>query len=466
LSTNPDFMSQNSMTSGERRVAFSMAGIFSARMLGLFMIVPVFVDYAKELSGYTVTLAGLAIGIYGLSQALLQIPLGMLSDRIGRKPVIIGGLLVFALGSVVAALSTSIAGVILGRALQGSGAIASAVLALTADLTREEQRIKVMAFIGISIGVSFALAMVLGPVLHYWVGLSGIFWIIALLALVGIGILILLVPTPVVSRFHRDTQVEADWLRHAVRNVQLLRLDFGIFTLHAILMATFVVVPGLLHGRLGLAAGRDWVIYLPTMLAGMALIVPFIILAEKKRMLKQVFVGAVALLAVAELGLASLGGSMVGMVIMLLLFFAAFNLLEAMLPSLVARLAPAAHKGTAMGVYSSSQFMGVFAGGTVGGWLLEHSGAAGVFIAGAGMSAVWLLLALSMQKPGYLSTQLLNGGTLDKARAQQMAEALSRVAGVEEATVIGADGVAYLKVDKRTLDVDSLRSFSIAGHAA
>lgn len=454
------------MTAGERRIAFSMAGIFSARMLGLFMIVPVFVEYAKELTGYTATLAGLAIGIYGLTQALLQIPLGMLSDRIGRKPVIVGGLLVFALGSVVAALSTSLSGVILGRALQGAGAIGAAVLALTADLTREEQRIKVMAFIGISIGVSFALAMVLGPLLHRWLGLAGLFWLIAALALVAIGIVTLRVPTPAVSRFHRDTEVEVGWLRQALGNRQLLRLDFGIFTLHTVLMATFVVVPGMLHERLGLAGGQDWLVYLPTMALGMALIIPFIILAEKRRILKPVLVGAVTVLVLAELGLASLGGSMAGMVIMLLLFFAAFNLLEAMLPSLVARLAPAAHKGTAMGVYSSSQFLGIFAGGALGGWLLEHRGVTAVFLAGAALAAVWLLLALTMQKPGYLSTRLLNVGTLDQARARQVAEELSRVDGVEEATVIAADGVAYLKVDKQRLDAEALRSFSITEDAA
>ncbi|HID49342.1 MAG TPA: MFS transporter, partial [Chromatiales bacterium] len=445
-------MRQDSMTPGERRIAVSMAGIFSARMLGLFMIVPVFVEYAKELTGYTATLAGLAIGIYGLSQALLQIPLGMLSDRIGRKPVIIGGLLVFALGSVVAALSTSMSGVILGRALQGAGAIGAAVLALTADLTREEQRVKVMAFIGISIGISFALAMVLGPLLHRWLGLAGLFWLIGALALVAIGIVTLRVPTPAVRRFHRDTEVEIGWLRQALGNRQLLRLDFGIFTLHAILMATFVVVPGMLHAQPGLAEGQDWLVYLPTMVLGMALIIPFIILAEKKRILKPVLAGAVTVLILAELGLAGLGGSMAGMVIMLLLFFAAFNLLEAMLPSLVARLAPAAHKGTAMGVYSSSQFLGIFAGGTVGGWLLEYYGVAAVFLASAALAAAWLLLAVTMQKPGYLSTKLLNVGTLDQARARQVAEELSRVAGVEEATVIAADGVAYLKVDKQRLD--------------
>ncbi len=426
-------MTAPALTPAERRIAYAMAGIFGSRMLGLFLIVPVFVEYARELKGYTPALAGFAIGVYGLAQALLQIPLGRLSDRVGRKPVIVAGLLVFALGSVVAALSDTMAGVIAGRALQGAGAIASAVLALTADLTREEHRVKIMAFIGISIGLSFALAMVLGPLLHQFVGLSGLFWTIALLALGGIAIVLFVVPTPVRSRFHRDTEVETGWIGAALRNTQLLRVDFGIFALHAALMATFVVVPGLLV-QAGLAVERHWLVYLPVMFVGMGLIVPFIILAEKKRRLKGVLVGAVAALALAELGLSTLagrdGGAMADLVIMLLLFFAAFNLLEAMLPSLVAKLAPAAHKGTAMGVYTTAQFLGVFAGGSLGGWLLQHYGTTGVFAGAAALAGIWLLLAATMARPPHLQTRLLNVGPLDVAEARWLAERLEAVSGV------------------------------------
>ena len=454
------------MTASERRVAFSLAGVFASRMLGLFLILPVFTLYAQELTGYTATLAGIALGIYGLTQALFQIPLGMLSDRIGRKPVIIGGLLVFAFGSAVAAMSTSVEGVILGRALQGAGAVASAVMALAADLTREEHRIKVMAFIGISIGMSFAVAMVLGPVLHDWFGVPGIFWTTSLLALGGIGIILLFVPRPAVSRFHRDTEVELNWFRHAVSDTQLLRANFGIFSLHAILMGTFIVVPQLLHHGSELDVGRHWQIYLPVLFLSMALIVPFILLAEKKRMIKQILSGAVLLLILTELGLAGLSGTMVGMVIMLLLFFTAFNLLEAMLPSLVAKLAPAAHKGTAMGVYASSQFLGIFTGGLAGGWMMEHFGLQSVFIFNAALASVWLVLAMSMRKPRYLSSQLLNVGLLDEATADQLADKLSRVAGVAEVTVIAEDGVAYLKVDKRQLDQDALLTYSVTENAA
>jgi len=337
-------------------------------------------------------------------------------------------------------------GVIVGRALQGAGAIASAVLALTADLTREEHRVKIMAFIGMSIGLSFALAMVFGPLLHHYVGLSGLFWTIAGLALVGIAIVTLVVPTPVQTRF-------------ALKNTQLLRVDFGIFALHAALMATFVVVPGLLV-QAGLGVERHWLVYLPVMVVGMGLIVPFIIVAEKKRRLKAVLIGAVAALMLAELGMAvfadRLGGTLAGLVIMLLLFFAAFNLLEAMLPSLVAKLAPAAHKGTAMGVYTTAQFLGVFAGGSAGGWLLQHQGTEGVFLATAGLAGIWLLLAVTMRRPSHLQTRLLNVGPLDTSAARALAERLSRVHGVVEATVIPEDGVAYLKVDGRELDEAAL----------
>ncbi len=454
------------MTAEERRVAFSLAGIFSTRMLGVFLILPIFSQFARDLNGYTATLAGVALGIYGLTQALFQIPLGMLSDRIGRKPVIIGGLVVFALGSVLAATASSIEGVILGRALQGAGAVASAVMALAADLTREEHRIKVMAFIGVSIGLSFALAMILGPVLAGWFGLAGIFWTIALLALGGIGITLFLVPRPKVCRFHRDTEVEVDWFRHAMRDPQLLRVDFGIFSLHAMLISTFMVVPLLLHAEAGLDISRHWQIYLPVLFLSMLMIVPFILLAEKKRLIKQILSGAVVVLMLTQLGLASLNGTMASMVIMLLLFFAGFNLLEAMLPSLVAKLAPAAHKGTAMGVYASSQFLGIFIGGLVGGWLMQHYGLQSVFMFNAAMAGLWLLLIVSMREPRYLSSQLLNVGPLDEASADQLAVKLSRITGVAEATVIAADGVAYLKVDKYQLDRDALLAYSVAESAA
>lgn len=454
-------MYNDSMTKGERSIALALAGVFSTRMLGLFMILPVFTLYAQELEGYTLTLAGLAIGIYGLTQALLQIPLGMLSDRIGRKPVIIAGLLVFCAGSVIAAISDSMWGVIIGRALQGAGAIASAVLALAADLTREEHRLKVMALIGISIGVSFGLAMVVGPLLHGWFGVPGIFWVTAGLALVAMLIVKQGVPRPVAVRFHRDTEMEVGWLRQVLADAQLLRVDFGIFALHLMLMANFVVVPGLLEKQFGLQGELHWLVYLPILALSMLAIVPFIILAEKKRMVKQVLIFAVGLMLAAQLTLASGIHAIAVMMFVLWLFFMAFNLLEASLPSLIAKLAPAVYKGTAMGVYTTSQFLGVFTGGAVGGWLVEHYDMPTLFLFNAALAGFWLLLVLTMRQPAYYTSQLLNVGQMSEQQAASLVKELTKVPGVMEAIIIAEEGVAYLKVDKSQLDQGALFAYSV-----
>lgn len=452
----------DSLSAAELRASGALASIYAVRMLGLFMILPVFALYAEGLAHVTPFLVGLAIGIYGLTQALLQIPLGMLSDRFGRKPVMVAGLLVFAAGSVLAAVSDSIYGVIAGRALQGAGAIAAVVLALAADLTREEHRTKVMAIIGLTIGVSFSVALVAGPVLDRWVGVSGIFWLTALLAIVAIGITLLLIPTPVTARVHRDTQAVRGSFGDVLRDPQLLRLDLGIFVLHMVLTANFVVLPLLLRDSLGLDSAQHWWVYLPVLLAGFFAMVPFIIYAEKHRRMKPVFVGAIAVLTLAQLGLAGNGGSMVWLVLALFVFFAAFNLLEASLPSLIAKMAPPDRKGTAMGVYSSTQFLGIFVGGAVGGLLHARFGIQGVFLLGALGALIWLVLAASMRRPRYLSSYVLNVGTLSEREAESLAMKLTAVRGVAEAVVIGEEGMAYLKVERHALDEAALRRFAVA----
>lgn len=454
-------LNQEKMTPTEKRVALSLSAIFSSRMLGLFMVLPVFALYAEELEGFTPTLAGLAIGIYGLTQAIFQIPLGMLSDHIGRKPVIIGGLVIFAVGSVVAALADSITGVIVGRALQGSGAIASAIMALAADLTREEHRIKVMASIGMSIGLSFALALVFGPMLHGWFGVEGIFWITAILALGGISVAKFWVPNPVLSRFHRDAEVEVGWLRQALTDQQLLRLDAGIFILHFILVSQFVVMPGVLRDELGFALEQHWQLYLPVLFFAVLAMVPFIILAEKKRKIKQVLIGSIVILAISQLGLPLFTNSLVGFAIMLWLFFSAFNLLEASMPSLVAKMAPAAHKGTAMGAYSTSQFLGVFLGGLTGGAISESFGIGGVASFNVMLLMVWAALAITMKRPHFYTSYLLNVGEITETEAQEIIKGLSRLAGVMDVTVIAEDGIAYLKIDKQHVNMDELHQFAV-----
>lgn len=455
-------MKNTGMTATERRAAVSLAFIYSTRMLGLFMILPVFALYARDLEGSTPLLVGLAIGIYGLAQAILQVPFGIASDRYGRKPVIVFGLAIFAAGSIVAAMSDSIYGVILGRVLQGGGAIAAVVMALAADLTQEEHRLKVMAVIGASIGLSFSFALVAGPFLGHHIGVDGIFWVTALLAVVAGLILYLWVPQPVASRFHRDAQPVPALFAAMFRDGQLLRLNFGVFALHMILTATFVAAPLALRDGAGLPAADHWEVYLGVTVAAIVAMVPFIILAEKRRRMKQVFVGAVIALMLSEFALYVSVHSLLGMVLSLLLFFFAFNLLEASLPSLVAKMSPPDKKGTAMGIYTTGQFVGAFIGGVTGGWLYGKSGVNGVFLFCALVAACWVLVAGTMRSPRYLASHMIRVGKVDEMQARHLAAQLTQVRGVAEAVVVPEDGVAYLKVDSHALDSEALARFSFA----
>ncbi|MEE8342463.1 MAG: MFS transporter [Gammaproteobacteria bacterium] len=449
------------MNSGERRAALSLGSIFSLRMLGLFMILPVFALYAEQLEGATPTLTGLAIGVYGLTQALLQIPYGLLSDRFGRKRLIMVGLVVFAAGSVVAALADTMLGVVLGRALQGAGAIGAVVMALAADLTRDQHRTKIMAAIGMSIGLSFAAALVLGPVLNDVVGVRGIFWLTAVLALAGVGVLYGVVPEPAQSTVHRDAEPVVVQFAGVLRDSQLLRLDFGILVLHMILTAGFVVLPVALRDLAGLDAGRHWQVYLSVLAVSVLVMLPLMIYGERYRKVKPIFLGAVVLVGVSQFGLVELHRSLTGIVVMLVIFFTGFNLLEATLPSLISRMAPADAKGTAMGFYSSSQFFGVFLGGLLGGWLFGKGGIGAVFFFCSGASLVWLLVAAGMQSPRYLSSYLFPSGPLQPEQALELERRLIQIQGVAEVAVVAAEQVAYLKVDLENLDRDALTSLAV-----
>ena len=432
------------MNSLERKSLVGLAYLYAFRMLGLFMLLPVLSLYAQEYSGSSAILIGVALGIYGLTQGLFQIPLGFLSDKVGRKPVIVGGMLLFLCGSIVAAMSDSMWGLIVGRALQGTGAVASTIMALLSDLTTEQNRTKAMAVVGGSIGIAFAISMVSGPVLASLWGLSGLFWLIAGLAVCGILVLIVIVPTPVVTVQNAESQAIPAMFGTLLRDGELLRLNLGIGILHFAQMASWVSVPLILEQTLAYSRDQHWIIYLGAMGLSFLCMLPFIIVAESKRKMKPVFVGAVVLLAVGEVLLGSGSESRSWFLLGLFVFFMAFNLLEATLPSLVSKIAPAGGRGTAMGIYSTSQFLGAFLGGVTGGLVAHHFGYAQVFLMVAGLIVVWIVAAVTMKKPRHLKSlvvQLLPSDLI------VVDDYVGPVPGVCDVVVIPEQQLAYFKID-------------------
>jgi len=438
----------------ELKAALSLAIVFICRMLGLFMVLPVLSLFAEDLQGASPSLVGLAIGAYGFTQALLQIPFGWLSDRWGRKPVILLGLSIFMVGSLLAAQATSIEGVIVGRILQGCGAIAGAVTALMADLTRDQHRTKAMALIGMGIGVAFAIAMVLGPIVSSAWGLSGLFVSNALLALAAMLVTVFLVPTPLIRRRDLNSSVDRLGVRQVFASVELLRHIFGVFSLHFVLMALFVFLPELLSREF--VPSDHGVIYLAAMGGSFVLMVPLIIFSERQRLLKQCYCFTIAMLSVAFILFSTVNATL--LLIGLLVFFFAFNFLEATLPSLVSKLAPAGTRGTVMGVYSSCQFLGAALGGSIGGLAMEYGGVTGATVLCIIATALWCGLSVTMRQPPYVSTVVVALHP-ELGDMSSVDEQLSDIAGVQEVTVLPAEKTAYLKVDKHTLDRPALRRF-------
>lgn len=385
------------MTPLERRASGSLATIFAMRMLGLFLVLPVFaLEAARYPGGDDPARVGLAMGIYGLTQGLLQIPFGMASDRFGRKRVIIIGLLVFAAGSLLAAMATSLTGLIVGRSLQGAGAVSAAVTALLADQTRDEVRTKAMALVGASIGLMFALSLVLAPLLAAAVGLAGLFWLTAVLALAGVAVVLWWTPPEPLQHKNQPRGRLADVLRHPA----LLRLDFGVFVLHAVQLAMWVAIPALLV-QAGLPKGDHWWVYLPAVLGSFFVMGGTLFPLERKGYLRAVFLSAVGLITLVQLGLLMVAGQpgIASLAVLLFVFFCGFNVLEASQPSMASRVAPPHARGAALGVYNTLQSLGFFAGGALGGWLAKNHGPTGVFAACAGLMLLWLLVAWPMRAP-------------------------------------------------------------------
>jgi MFS family permease len=390
---NPAFPDR--LSADERRASISLSAIFGLRMLGLFLILPVFTLYARKIpGGDNLMLVGLALGAYGLTQACLQIAWGSASDRWGRKPVIVAGLLLFAAGSFIAALASDIYWIIAGRVLQGAGAISAAVTALAADLTREEQRTKVMAMIGSSIGLVFAVSMVAAPLLFHWIGMNGIFWLTGLLALGAIFVLIKVVPAAPSLAVGPQVALTA-----VLKEPQLLRLNFGVFVLHLTQMALWVLVPTALLEVGGLPGAEHWKIYLPAVLLSFVVMAPAVIAAEKKGRMKAVFVGAVALLIVVLAGFYFASNNLAWLFLWVTLFFVAFNILEAIQPSLISRIAPPQAKGKALGLYNTLQSAGIFVGGAAGGALAHRFGGQAVFLFCGLAAVIWLALAYGLNPP-------------------------------------------------------------------
>lgn len=438
------------MTPTELRSTISLASIYGLRMLGMFLILPIFSVYAETLKGGSNhTLIGLALGAYGLTQVLLQLPFGIASDKYGRKKVIYIGLVLFIIGSMVAALATDIYMVIIGRAIQGAGAISAVLTALVADLTREEHRTKAMAMIGGTIGITFALSLVAGPLLNQWIGVSGIFWMTAVLSALAILVIKYYVPDPVLSQFHSDAQAAPEKMKSVLRDRQLLRLNFGTFSLHAAQMAMFIVVPFALTESSGMNVSSHWQVYLPVLIASFVLMLPAIIIGEKRAKLKTVFIGAVALMLVAQIVFASTIHEFWGVVISLLIYFTAFNILEASLPSLISKMAPAASKGTAMGLHSTAQSFGIFLGAVVGGYLSHRFGYSAVFIFCALLMCIWLVLTFGMITPPAVRTKMYHLNDLNGQQATTLAQKVSQMTGVHEAVAIAQEQLLIVKVNNQ-----------------
>ena len=446
-------------TSLELRAAISLSFVYITRMMGLFLLLPVLSVLARDLDGATPLLIGLAIGIYALFQAILQIPFGLMSDRFGRKPVILAGLAVFILGSVVAAMTDSIWGIIIGRALQGGGAISAVIMALAADLTRDSQRTKIMAVIGVSIGLSFMISIILGPLLMLRFQLAGIFYFIALSGVAAAMLVWFVVPDPDKTNNDRNISVVISEMPMLLRNRELLRIDFGIFILHLLITASFVCIPLVLLDT-GIGVEAHWYVYMYGALGSLLIMLPMIGFAERKFPVKWVMVSSITGFAVALFAIGAVSDSFRGAVVCMVLFFGFLSVLESLLPSLASRTAPASFRGTVMGVYSTSQFLGAFIGGVAGGWLIGKVGNANALLVLCALSLCWLPFAWHMKNPERLAnyrlslkSSLIDSGT----NLTELSRKLEGVPGVVEVSVV--DRAAYLKVIRREFDEQSLTEF-------
>ncbi|MCP1771840.1 putative MFS family arabinose efflux permease [Neisseria perflava] len=437
----------------EWRASTTLSGVYALRMLGMFLVLPVFALYAATLPGAEKhqALVGVAMGIYGLTQALCQLPLGMASDKFGRKKVIYAGLIVFAAGSFVAAAADTLPMLVVARAVQGAGAVSAAVTALLADLTREEVRTQAMAMIGLSIGLTFSVSLVAAPLMADWIGVSGLFALTGILTLISIGVVAWLTPNPETSKLHEDAQAQPSRFGEVLKNPQLLGLDFGIFALHAAQMALFTALPFAML-ELGLDKIQHWKVYLPATITGLIVMVPLIIIGETRNKLKQVFMLGIACIALAQIGLLFGLNSIWLITAYLMVYFIGFNVLEASLPSMVSKIAPTDLKGTAMGVYNTLQSVGLFVGGACGGLLFQHYGFGGVFAFCSALMLLWLAVAWLLPAPKPVKNISLRVPITWQGQESALHSALTDLAGVEAVSFSRDKQTVYIKALQKGFD--------------
>ena len=449
--------STDRMNSTEVRATVGLSLVYAFRMLGMFMVLPVMALYGDALQGSTPILIGLAIGAYGYTQAILQIPLGILSDRVGRLPIILIGLILFLIGSVVAAMSDTIWGVLIGRVLQGMGAISAVVMALLSDLTREQNRTKAMATIGMSIGTSFAIAIVFGPIIANHFGLHGLFWFIAAMAVVGFILMIFVVPKPNKQFSSRESNVAKINFIGTLKNSDLARLDFSIAFVHLIMIANFLALPLLLLNDAKLPKGEHWWVYLVAFAGSAIGMVPMIIYGEKKRKLKHVLIACVIILFVCSCFFLIEHNSVWSLLVGILVFFIAFNTIEAILPSMISKVAKAGTKGTAMGIFSTSQFLGAGLGASLGGVLIKFGGLTATFAGSAVMCVIWLLVLIKMKEPPYVTSTRLPLSDQQLAN-DQLVSLLIEQKGIADVLLATDEKAIYIKFDKQIISKDQVNS--------
>lgn len=450
-------VNDNKMTQQELRAIFGLSAVLSLRMLGILMVVPVLSTYGMQLHDASLTMIGIAIGIYGFLQALFQIPVGLISDRISRKPLIVCGLLIFLIGSIIAATTNSIWGLILGRALQGSSAISPAVMALLSDFTREQNRTAAMGFIGVSLGITFAVSLILGPIIAHTLGLHVLFWIIALLAFIGIIIILTIVPVTNSNKATKNKFIDSRFgLTKVLMEARFIKLNAGIMLLHTLLMSSFIALP-ILMKKSELASDTHWKVYLIIMLLSFIAVVPVMIYAEKHRRMKRVFMSSIAILLLSELLLWLSGGNSWVIIGGMQLFLAAFNVMESILPSWISKESPEDYRGAIMGVYSTSQFIGVAIGGSLGGWLYDIKGEHLIFIFGIWLTVFWFLISSTMKEPTYVSSLKIKVPSLliKDSSIQYYIEGLP---GVVKAKIVPEEMSAYITVDLKYTSREQLEA--------